>query len=68
LLAASAEKAVLRIIAAESANFVTLDMVLSLVCAPQALRRHTDMIQQRAAVFPVAKIGASLSDNFLING
>jgi hypothetical protein len=68
LLAASAEKAVLRIIAAVSANFVTLDMVLSLVCAPQALRRHTRYDQQMAPVFPVWKISASLSDNFLING
>jgi hypothetical protein len=68
LLAASAEKAVLRIIAAESANFVTLDMVLSLVCAPQALRRHTDMINKGPRYSRWAKIGASLSDNFLING
>ena len=55
LLSASAEKAVLRMIAAESANFVTLDMVLSLVCAPQACDDTPDGIQQMVAVFQVVK-------------
>jgi hypothetical protein len=34
LAAVRAEKAVLRMIAVESANFVTLDIAISFVCSP----------------------------------
>ena len=65
MLAARAEKAVLRMIAAESANFVRLEMILS----PSFVRRRhcdgtPDGIDKRPRYSRVAKIGASLSDNF----
>jgi hypothetical protein len=52
LLAASAEKAVLRMIAAESAIFVMLDIVISpsLFAANVVTAHPTD--QQAAALFP----------------
>jgi hypothetical protein len=65
LLAARAEKAVLRMIAAESAIFVTLDIVLS----PSFVRRRRrdgtpDKIDKRSHYSRRGKTGASLQITF----
>jgi hypothetical protein len=60
-----AEKAVLRMIAAESANFVTFDMVLSpSLFAAGVATTHLIRSTIGRLIPAVVKIGASLSNNF----
>jgi hypothetical protein len=69
LAAVRAEKAVLRMIAAESAIFVTFDIFLS----PSFVRCRRcggtpNKIDKRPNYSRVAKVGVRISDNFLITG
>jgi hypothetical protein len=65
LLAASAEKAVLRMIAAESANFVTLDIAHLLRLLAAVLRRRHPIRSTNGRIIPkAAKIDGSLRVNF----
>jgi hypothetical protein len=65
LLAARAEKAVLRMIAAESAIFVTLDIAHLLRLFAAVLRRRHPIRSTNGRVIPgVAKLGASLRATF----
>jgi hypothetical protein len=66
LLAARAEKAVLRMIAAEIANFVTLDIAHLLRLFAACFATTHPIRSTIGRVIPVvAKVGASLSDNFI---
>jgi hypothetical protein len=65
LLAASAEKTVLRMIAAESANFVTLDIAHLLRLLAAVLRRRHPIRSTNGRIIPkAAKIDGSLRVNF----
>jgi hypothetical protein len=65
LLAASAEKAVLRMIAAESANFVTLDIAHLLRLLAAVLRRRHPIRSTNGRIIPkAAKIDGPLRVNF----
>jgi hypothetical protein len=65
LLAASAEKAVLRMIAAESANFVTLDIAHLLRLLAAVLRRRHPIRSTNGRIIPkAAKIDGSLRVTF----
>jgi hypothetical protein len=65
LLAASAEKTVLRMIAAESANFVTLDIAHLLRLFAAVLRRRHPIRSTNGRIIPkAAKIDGSLRVNF----